>query len=121
MIQDVTNRLLVIGMDMQVTKQTVVALNVANVQNKGAKAVSVSFKQQLEKLSAAQDKESLQQKVLQIDNVSSTADFKEQDVGSIDLGAETQNSLQAESRYKTMVELMNKRLGMLSMGIKGNK
>jgi len=119
-IHDVTNNLLVAGMDMQVTKQTVAALNVANVQNKNAKAISVSFEQQLERLRAAQDNDFLQLELLQIDNVSSNASFKEE-ADSIDLGAEIQNSLQAESRYKTMVELMNKRLGMLSMGIKGSK
>lgn len=121
MIEDVTNHLLVTGMDMQITKHTVSALNVSNYKNEGAKKITVSFEQELQKLRSAQEGNYLQQELFQVSGLKGKAQYSESDISSIDLAAETQKSLQAEGRYKTMVELLNKRLGMLSLGIKGSK
>ncbi|KUI97023.1 flagellar basal body protein [Vibrio sp. MEBiC08052] len=122
MIDEITTRLLVLSMDMQQYKQQVTAVNVANVNTAGYTAKTVNFDTVLESLSQSHTRTELMQRIgaYQGERIEDLADVRDNHKHqSVKLDEEVLASSQAAGKYQTMAELLNRRLGLVRMGIKG--
>lgn len=122
MINEISTELLVLSMDMEAYKQQVAAVNVANVNTKGYSAQTVNFDNVLRQISTSRDRS---QFAMNIDlyrtmDIEQLADIKKNDRSqSVMLDEEILASTQASGKYQAMAELLNRRLGLIRMGIKG--
>lgn len=122
MINEISTELLVLSMDMEAYKQQVAAVNVANVNTKGYSAQTVNFDNVLQQISTSRDRS---QFAMNIDlyrtmDIEKLADIKKNDRSqSVMLDEEILASTQASGKYQAMAELLNRRLGLIRMGIKG--
>lgn len=122
MINEISTELLVLSMDMEAYKQQVAAVNVANVNTKGYSAQTVNFDNVLRQISTSRDRS---QFAINIDlyrtmDIEQLADIKKNDRSqSVMLDEEILASTQASGKYQAMAELLNRRLGLIRMGIKG--
>ncbi|EJI1278682.1 flagellar basal body rod protein FlgB [Vibrio vulnificus] len=122
MVNEVSTKLLVLSMEMEAYKQQVAAINVANVNTKGYKPYTVSFTQAL---NAIEHSDSNDAKEAVIDKLSQSGveDIAKINInhqsGDVMLDEEILASSRASGRYQTMAELLNRRLGLIRMGIKG--
>jgi len=121
-INEISTELLVLSMDMEAYKQQVAAVNVANVNTKGYSAQTVNFDNVLRQISTSRDRS---QFAINIDlyrtmDIEQLADIKKNDRSqSVMLDEEILASTQASGKYQAMAELLNRRLGLIRMGIKG--
>jgi len=121
-INEISTELLVLSMDMEAYKQQVAAVNVANVNTKGYSAQTVNFDNVLRQISTSRDRS---QFAMNIDlyrtmDIEQLADIKKNDRSqSVMLDEEILASTQASGKYQAMAELLNRRLGLIRMGIKG--
>ncbi|MGF1731272.1 hypothetical protein [Photobacterium kasasachensis] len=122
MINEVSTKLLVLSMDMEAYKQQVAAVNVANVNTNGYSAQSVNFDSVLRQISTSRDRAQFAMNIdlyrtmdlEQLADVENNAQSQ-----SVMLDEEILASTQASGKYQAMAELLNRRLGLIRMGIKG--
>lgn len=122
MINEISTRLLVLSMDMEAYKQQVAAVNVANASNKGYAAQKVNFNQVLEQLESSPDRHQLAHRIELFDtaNVEQFAEVEQHLEGHpVMLDEEILASSQAAGKYQALAELLDRRLGLIRMGIKG--
>lgn len=122
MINEVSTRLLVLSMDMEAYKQQVAAVNVANASNKGYTVHKVNFNQVLEQLESSSDRHQLARRIelYKTDNIGQFAEIEPQIGGSpVMLDEEILASSQAAGKYQALAELLDRRFGLIRMGIKG--
>ncbi|MCG3723693.1 hypothetical protein [Vibrio cincinnatiensis] len=122
MINEVSTRLLVLSMDMEAYKQQVAAVNVANASNKGYTVHKVNFNQVLEQLESSSDRHQLARRIelYKTDNIGQFAEIEPQIGGApVMLDEEILASSQAAGKYQALAELLDRRFGLIRMGIKG--
>lgn len=119
MLDDLTNNILVLGLNLAQASQASATMNVSNYQVSGAEKVGVSFQSRLAAMKQLENKEALEAEVQNLLQLKPTELLVSRGEESIDLAEETMKSLQAEGRYKAMVDILNHRIGMLELGVKG--
>lgn len=117
MDNDVTLALVKVGLEVESLKHKAAAMNIAGHGNPDFSPQKVSFDVVLEK----QLTDSMKAGAGEV-NVELKAQFSDRSPDeTVDLDAEVMNALNAEQRYKALVQMANKRLGLMKLAIKGNQ
>ncbi|MDO6685850.1 MULTISPECIES: hypothetical protein [unclassified Agarivorans] len=122
MIDDVTSKLLVFSMNMESYKQQVSAINVANANNANFKAKTASFDSVMEVMLRQDNTADLHKTVEQYQHfrIQQIADIQQpENSQAVQLDQEIINSDRASSKYNKLVELLNRKIGLVKLGIKG--
>ncbi len=116
MDNDITLALLKVGLSIETLKHKTAALNVAGYGNPDFRPQDVSFDIVLKK-TLTNDADSQASPV----SVEMSSNFTDRsDTDSVDLDTEVMNALNAEQRYKALLQMTNKRIGMMKLAIKGS-